>query len=141
MIIVVKGKPIAKARPRFCRVGKGVRTYDCQTTESGEFKLQVMDQYRDHDLLTGPIDLDVCFYLPRPKGHYGTGRNAGTVKASAPQFPAVKPDADNYLKFVKDCLNGLVWKDDGQVVKVTAEKRYTTRTPRTVIHIKELSLA
>lgn len=138
MIIVVQGNPIAKARPRFCRVGKGVRTYDCQATESGEFKLSVMEQYRGHDLLTGPIDLDVCFFLPRPKGHYGTGRNAGIVKPSAPQFPAVRPDADNYLKFVKDCLNGLVWKDDGQVVKVTAEKRYTNSTPRTVININEL---
>jgi len=46
-----------------------------------------------------------------------------------------KPDADNCLKFVKDCLNGIVWHDDAQVacvkaMKVLADKPMTKITVR-----------
>jgi len=35
-----------------------------------------------------------------------------------------KPDLDNMVKFVKDCLNGEVWHDDSQVVNLSARKQY-----------------
>ena len=34
-----------------------------------------------------PIGAEITFTLARPKGHYGTGRNAGVLKTSAPAFP------------------------------------------------------
>jgi hypothetical protein len=43
-------------------------------------------------LWEGPVGLALVFTLTRPKGHFGTGRNAGTVKLSAPTWPVVKPD-------------------------------------------------
>lgn len=42
--------------------------------------------------LAGPVKLEITFYLPRPKGHYRTGKHAGEVKESAPQYPATRPD-------------------------------------------------
>ena len=45
-----------------------------------------------------------------------------------------KPDLDNLLKFTKDCLNGVVWKDDAQVFSIIAEKRYDPN-PKTIISI------
>ena len=39
-------------------------------------------------------------------------------------FPTTKPDIDNVEKAIFDGLNGVVWKDDVQVVKVTKSKRY-----------------
>jgi Holliday junction resolvase RusA-like endonuclease len=74
--------------------------------------------------LEGPLLLEVDFYLARPPGHYGTGRNAGNVKDSAPAFPAVRPDATKLLRGLEDALTGLVWRDDAQVVTQTARKRY-----------------
>src|SRR4030095_5083797 len=41
---------------------------------------------------TGPIQVRFCFWFQRPKSHYGTGRNAGGVKASAPSYRASSPD-------------------------------------------------
>ena len=35
-----------------------------------------------------------------------------------------KPDADNVLKTVGDALNGIVWKDDSQIVSASINKRY-----------------
>jgi len=75
--------------------------------------------------LLGPVRLVARFYLTRPKGHYGTGRNAGVVKASAPEWPAVKPDVDKLLRSTMDALGEAgVWRDDSQVVVTDMSKSY-----------------
>lgn len=38
--------------------------------------------------------------------------------------PTTKPDTDNIAKSILDSLNGIAYKDDKQVVKLTVEKRY-----------------
>lgn len=42
--------------------------------------------------------------------------------------PTVKPDSDNVEKAVKDALNGVVWRDDCQVV-FTAKTKFYSATP------------
>lgn len=76
------------------------------------------------DPVEGPVRVEVDFYLERPKGHMGTGRNAGAVRASAPPLPVVRPDVDKLLRGVLDALTGLAWVDDSQVVEVAVRKRY-----------------
>ena len=34
--------------------------------------------------ITGPVRLEIVFLFPRPKSHFGTGRNASKLKSSAP---------------------------------------------------------
>ena len=75
-------------------------------------------------LLTGPVRVTVVFRLARPKGHYGTGRNAATLKASAPRYPAGKPDLDKLERATLDALTGTVIADDCQVVELHTAKRY-----------------
>lgn len=41
-------------------------------------------------------------------------------------FPMRKPDTDNIIKAVLDALNGAAYKDDSQVVEITARKLYST---------------
>lgn len=41
------------------------------------------------------------------------------------EYPTVKPDIDNVEKAIFDAINGIVWKDDVQVVRVSKEKRYS----------------
>jgi len=73
----------------------------------------------------GPIMLTVTFWLNRPKGHYGTGRNAGKLKASAPRFPASMPDLDKLLRATMDALTAAgCWTDDSQVICCSAAKYY-----------------
>jgi Holliday junction resolvase RusA-like endonuclease len=64
------------------------------------------------------------FVLARPRSHYGTGRNADRLRATAPAWPCSRPDATKLLRAVEDALTGVVWRDDGQVVVQTARKVY-----------------
>lgn len=71
----------------------------------------------------GPVVVDLVFYLPRPKGHYGTGRNAGLLKDSAPAVPTTKPDGDKLTRAALDALTtAAVYRDDSQVVDFRARK-------------------
>lgn len=70
------------------------------------------------------IAVQLVFYMPRPRGHYGSGKNVGVLKQSAPLYPAKKPDIDKLSRLVLDALTGIVWKDDGQVGKLAADKRF-----------------
>lgn len=49
-------------------------------------------------------------------------------------FHTKRPDLDNLIKFVKDCLNGVVYQDDSQVFSIQAEKRYS-EDPKTEVFI------
>lgn len=73
-----------------------------------------------------PVVLEMTFYRPRNKGHYGTGRNAGVLKDSAPTHPPVKPDVDKLTRAILDALKNVAWHDDGQVVGAPAWKEYGT---------------
>ena len=85
----------------------------------------------------GPVAVQILFHMPRPKSHYGTGKNAGNVKKSAPIYHTAKPDLDKLVRCVKDALTGIVWKDDAQVATVQAWKMYSEQ-PGARIRIEPL---
>ncbi|MCE5269162.1 MAG: RusA family crossover junction endodeoxyribonuclease [Planctomycetaceae bacterium] len=75
-------------------------------------------------LLLGPIALRLVFERPRPKGHFGSGKNASVVKSSAPDYPTSKPDSTKLTRAVEDSLTGVLWQDDSQVVEHHISKRW-----------------
>ena len=137
--IEVPGNPISKKRPKFARVGKGVKTYNPSETDEGRFLISVFTQVGEIEPIKGAIRLDLTFIMSRPKSHYGTGRNSNTLKKSAPKYHIVKPDRDNLEKFAMDALNGYLWKDDCQVVQGKVDKKYhepgDVFGPRTLIKV------
>lgn len=81
------------------------------------------------------VRLEVVFTLPRPKSHFGTGKNAGLVKPSAPQFPTGKPDTDKLLRSTQDALKDAgVVLDDSVVTDTVAAKRYVLTGDDTLSH-------
>jgi Holliday junction resolvase RusA-like endonuclease len=67
--------------------------------------------------LDGPLRLGLIFALPRPKGHYRTGKNVGMLRDGAPKYPAGVPDLSKLLRATEDALTDAgVWRDDSQVV-------------------------
>ena len=76
-------------------------------------------------LLSCPLVLTVIFYMPRPKYHYGTGRNARVLKAGVPSVPTAPPDVTKLLRSTEDALKGVLWLDDSQIVDQHGFKRYS----------------
>jgi crossover junction endodeoxyribonuclease RusA len=76
-----------------------------------------------------PVRMDVVFYLRRPAGHYGTGRNARQLKPSAPRYPTGTPDVDKLIRSLTDAITDSgAWWDDSQVVMYgPTGKRYADR--------------
>lgn len=73
-----------------------------------------------------PVELSVIFYLAKPKS---ASRNR--------QWPSVKPDTDKLVRCILDALTGIAYVDDGQVVRLHAEKLYG-EPERTEIRVKEV---
>ena len=136
--IIILGSPVAKRRPRFARRGKLTAIINDQETEEGRFLFAAQFQWRKPPLI-GPLAIDLLFIMPRPKAHYGTGKNVTILKPTSPRYHSAKKrfDIDNCIKFALDCLNELVYEDDGQVAVISAVKRYGER-PRTEIFFREL---
>lgn len=135
--IQIDGKPIAKKRPRFVRRGKFVGTYNCQTTEEGRWILEAKSQLTQIPSIPyGPVDLICEFAMPIPSGMRKKDRDAVENFKKVPHIK--KPDLDNLIKFVKDCLNGLAWHDDSQVCEISARKYYGKK-PYTFIRLKSMA--
>jgi len=75
-------------------------------------------------LLDMPLEVEFHFCFRRPKGHYGTGRNAGRLKHSAPSVPAIRPDITKLIRSTEDALTHILWADDALIVRQAATKEY-----------------
>jgi crossover junction endodeoxyribonuclease RusA len=75
--------------------------------------------------MTGAIEVTLDFVFPHPKSHYGTGRNAGVLKATAPLHKATKPDSDKLARAALDAIVAAgVLRDDAQVAELHVSKTY-----------------
>ena len=96
---------------------------------------QSRDQYKGEPL-SGPLSIEIIFWIPRPKAHYKTkgGQVTNEIKGNAPVYSisCADGDADKLLRSSFDGLSaacgGCVIKDDSLVVRVKCEKRYVTQS-------------
>jgi Holliday junction resolvase RusA-like endonuclease len=132
--LTIQGKPIPKKRPRFARQGKFVRTYSDQADDVKATQLIIKTQLKGVESLTGAVNLYAWFYMPIPQS---TSNRRRSAMISGDIHHTKKPDLDNLVKFISDCLNGLAFQDDSQVVNINAVKLYGEE-PRTEIQITEV---
>jgi Holliday junction resolvase RusA-like endonuclease len=118
----VSGSPKGQPRPRaFARGGKA-RVYDPGTAEGwkGQIALAAKGHLPPEPIETA-VGVQLDFYLPRPKGHFG---RKGLL-ASAPPYPLGKPDLDNLAKAVLDALVVIGFlRDDRLVRRLSISKHY-----------------
>ncbi len=69
-----------------------------------------------------PCMVWVDVYIPIPKSF---SKKKRSLALDGSIFPATRPDADNYAKTALDILNGVLIKDDGQVVFLQVRKLYS----------------
>lgn len=126
----VPGPPVGKARPRVMKTG---HTYTPQQTILYENLVKTMYIQAGGQLTQEPVDMNIAIYYPIPKST--TKKKLQAIENNEIR-PMKKPDIDNCIKIIADSLNGVAYKDDTQIIRVTAEKHYSTE-PRVEVVIKE----
>lgn len=101
--------PVAKGRPRFTRAGIAYKPKKTRDFEN-EIRFIAMNQYGG-SLVDGPIKVQINFNFKPGK----------TVKR---KHHTTRPDCSNLAKGVEDALNGVVWKDDSQIIDLRVVKQY-----------------
>lgn len=78
------------------------------------------------DVFAGPVELRVVFFLTAPQRRR--------------DWPTVKPDLSKLVRGVEDPLSNLLYRDDAQICRVVAEKRYCVGAehPGAVITLRAL---
>lgn len=137
----IAGKPRPQGSLRLARnphTGKEFATYSTSTVEHRNLAIATLHQaWAPNPPRGGAIALDATFRFPRPASHHGTGRNAGTLKATAPTHMTVTPDLDKLLRLIGDALviAGII-EDDSQIVTITARKLWADqRIPGTTLKV------
>ncbi len=83
----------------------------------------------DKPALETPIAIEVLFVFPRTKEI--TWKRKPMVR----RWYADVPDLDNLQKALFDALNGVIYRDDRQVVRVAAQKIYANGTEPPAVHV------
>ena len=99
--------PVAASRPRVSKHGAYFAgPYKNFRREAAEIVDDVLGEWEP---LSGPLTVDLELFIGRPK----------TTKLDAP-----KADIDNFVKAIFDVMNGKLWEDDSQVIKLYATKQW-----------------
>ena len=130
---LVAGVPVAQGSKR--HVGKGIMIESSKQLQP--WREAVIDAAQraagGHSFFAG-VALDLSFRFPRPKAHYGTGRNQGKLKSTVPLLKVTAPDLDKLCRAVLDALTQSgVLRDDALVASLYAEKRYDPRPGAEVV--------
>jgi len=91
--------------------------------------------------IMGNVEAILDFYLPRPRSHFGSGRNSQAVRPTAPRYPAghMSGDIDKLTRCVLDGITGVLIADDSQVVRLSARKLFADNiTPGVRISVREV---
>lgn len=129
IVIVIPYNPVAKGRARQGRnhhyTPYKTRNFEALVEQYGR---QVMGK---SEPITGACRMHLYLYREIPASWSNTKKE----KADSDMiFPTTKPDSSNILKAVEDALNGVVWKDDSQIVDHVVSKRYS-KYPSLVIEV------
>ena len=130
LLINVVGKPAPQGSKVRTRYGmKEASTFVAPWRNQGVSAC--IEQFiNEGEVITEPVKVDISFTFFRPKSHFGTGKNEGLLKPSAPQFPTSKliGDIDKLCRSTLDGLSvssgGILLKDDSLVMQLVAEKFY-----------------
>lgn len=126
--------PVAQARPRATRFGRGIRLYDLKQVHAYKAQLAESAQFMYHvEPLTGALGVELWFYRQVQKS---ISKKERALRLTGAHRPTVKPDVDNFIKSTLDGLNGLLWEDDRQIVDIIAHKYYSDH-PRVEIEAEE----
>lgn len=123
--------PVPASRPRVTRWG----TYYGKKYNDYKDNMRDLLKSSEYPITQELLEVEVLFYVQIPKSWSSKKKEKreGTYCDN-------NADIDNYLKAIFDSLNGVLYEDDKQIVRIkNSEKRYSS-TPRTEFSFNEVKL-
>src|SRR5690625_2830996 len=131
----IPGKPVAQGRPRAARRGNKIMMYDPKPSKDyKEYVAKIAKEYAPEEPTEAALGVQMKIYREIPKS---TTKKDRKLINEGLKRPVVRPDTDNYTKAILDALNGIIYKDDSQIVDLKASKYYSD-DPRVEIKIEAL---
>lgn len=123
LAFTIPGLPQGKGRPRIGKVGAHARMFTPQKTVAYEGLIAHVAQVAmaGRPMFEGPMSVNLFIDCPVPASW---SQKRQRMALAGEIYPTSKPDKDNVIKAVYDGLNGVVWRDDVQVVDGRQRKRY-----------------
>ena len=130
------GIPRGKERPRIGKVaGRAIAFTPPKTrSEEGAVRMFAAAAMADRPPMEGPLEMRLLARTMIPASWPVKKQNsalAGDIK------PTGRPDLSNITKLYEDGMNGIVWKDDAQVVSLSVQKIYS-HTPNIEIYVAKI---
>ncbi|MCP2219930.1 MULTISPECIES: RusA family crossover junction endodeoxyribonuclease [Bradyrhizobium] len=134
--ISLQGAPQGKGRARaFVRGGHvGHYTPEKTRTYEGMIRTAAMQELGSRPPLDEPLEFVLRAVFPVPASWSERKRQqaiTGDIK------PGKKPDLSNVLKAWEDALNGVVYRDDSLICRMTLDKRYGPQ-PLVVVTVRPI---
>lgn len=129
--IEIEIEPVSKGRPRFTRQG---HVYTPAKTKNYEKIIKAELMAHRPEILGGACHLDMTFVRSIPK-KWNKKKKQQAIDHEI--RPVTTPDLDNYEKAVMDAANGVLYKDDSQIVSKNTRKIYG-EVPKVIIKIEEI---
>ena len=132
----IPGQPVGKGRPRIGRVGAHARMFTPEKTASYEGLVAHEGRLAmgGTELLTGPVRITIFIDMQIPASWSAKKR---ALAMEGKTHPTTKPDCSNVLKAIEDGLNGVVYRDDVQIVEGWFRKRYAEK-PQVQVLVSEV---
>jgi Holliday junction resolvase RusA-like endonuclease len=123
LAFTVPGAPRGKGRPRIVkhRGFSRMATDDKTAAYENLVALAAQTALAGREPLDGALAVSMTIRLSPPAS---ASRKARAAMLSGEQRPTKKPDLDNILKAILDGCNAVAFRDDVQVVEITARKLY-----------------
>ena len=115
---LVKTRPKPQQRHR---IRGGRFQYDPSAKDKKDFLLQCK-QFAPKIPTLRNIEMELTFCYKRPKNHFRSKNKILILKEDSPLYKGSKADIDNLAKFYIDSMNGVFYKDDAQIVSLSANK-------------------
>lgn len=126
----IHGEPRGKGRPRFSRSGR-VFTDPKTVAYERAIKATAQSVMAGRAALDGPVWVRIEAFLAAPSS---VSKKKRAAMLSGELRPTKRPDLDNIDKAILDGINGVVFKDDSQVVGLGSLKFWTDK-PRVEVSV------
>lgn len=125
IVFTIPGQPQGKARPRVVKNKYTSKNMTYTPDKTVAYEELVRARYKavagNDNFKEQPLEVCITAYFGIPKSK---SKKQKSLMLSNVIYPVKKPDCDNIAKIICDALNGIAYKDDSQIVKLSVYKAY-----------------